>query len=554
MSTADRVNCCLKIFLLACMLCGPTAFAQIIDPQNVLLRNVQLIETDGEATSITVSVLIRDNELELISEDEVPAPDGVIAVDAEGGFLLGALKIGEIPSFLILDQDPRENIDVLLDTKTHAIFAVHQGELKVNNLFEVARDMTQPVADPTPADWLAYTPPPMMLPLSYQDGDKWNQWQNKYINGIFLAAVVLDRQRWLTQDDDSVQQVGDLNDFDGGEIRGLRLGAVGTLNFDRPWVYTFFAATNAFDKGFDTESTDDLTFFDYRLDIPLSRDINLSIGKQKEPISMERTMSMVNLPMQERSAVSDAMLAARNVGVVVSGGAFNERMTWAGGIFNDWFDAGQSFSVSSSQLVGRLTWLPFISEDESNLVHLGVGARYSNTKEGIQLKTEPEFNQSPLFVDTGDPFAADNAMQYNLEASWRKGPYWLAGEYIRSDVKAPAVGDPTFTGYHITASWVLTGEMRGYNRKNGLLRPVPVARSVYQGGWGAWELGARFSTVDLTDGLIAGGAMDILSFAVNWWLSPIFNVSVNYRYITLDRSGLNGSSDGINARVMLVLE
>jgi len=252
--------------------------------------------------------------------------------------------------------------------------------------------------------------------------------------------------------------------------------------------------------------------------------------------------------------VSDAMLVARNVGVVVSGGAFNERMTWAGGIFNDWFDAGQSFSVSSSQLVGRLTWLPFISEDESNLVHLGVGARYSNTKEGIQLKTEPEFNQSPLFVDTGDPFAADNAMQYNLEASWRKGPYWLAGEYIRSDVKAPAVGDPTFTGYHITASWVLTGEMRGYNRKNGLLRPVPVARSVYQGGWGAWELGARFSTVDLTDGLIAGGAMDILSFAVNWWLSPIFNVSVNYRYITLDRSGLNGSSDGINARVMLVLE
>jgi phosphate-selective porin OprO/OprP len=394
----------------------------------------------------------------------------------------------------------------------------------------------------------------MMLPLSYADGDKWNQWQSKYVNGIFLAAVVLDRQRWLTQDDGSRQQVGDLNEFDGGEIRGLRFGAVGTLNFDTPWVYTIFAATNAFDKGFDTELEDDLAIFDYRLDIPLSKGINLSVGKQKEPISLERLTSMINLPMQERSAVSDAMLPARNVGVVISGNGLSQRMTWAGGLFNDWFDAGQSFSESSSQAIGRVTWLPFVSEDESNLVHLGLGARYTNANEGLRFLTEPEFDNSPIFVDTGDKFPANSAMQYNLEASWRKGQYWLHSEYVRTNVDSPGVGDPTFDGYHITGSWIISGEMRTYNRKNGLMRLVPVAKSVYQGGWGAWELSVRYSTIDLTDGLIEGGEMDILSLGVNWWLSPFFNVSMNYRYITLDRMGIIGRSDGINARIVLVLE
>ena len=48
--------------------------------------------------------------------------------------------------------------------------------------------------------------------------------------------------------------------------------------------------------------------------------------------------------------------------------------------------------------------------------------------------------------------------------------------------------------------------------------------------------------------------MDIFSLGINWWLSPIFNVNLNYRHINLDKEGIAGKSDGINARVMLVLE
>jgi len=540
-------------------LCMPflatVADAQTVDPQNVLIKNVYLV-AGGEATEgVSVNLLIKDNILEIVSKDEVPIEEAGMAVDARGGYLFGQLKIGETPSFIILNQDPRDNFEVLLDTNLFTIFAVHEGRLFRNNLFEVAEEEIE--EEPERLGWRAYSPPPMALPLSYQDTTKWNRWESEWVSGIFIGAAVLDNQQWLSQSSSSQQQVGDLKLFEGGEIRGLRVGAAGTLNFEKPWIYTIAGATNAFDKGFEIKQPDSFTFFDYRLDIPLSDKITLSVGKQKEPISMERIMSMVQLPMQERTSVSDALMPSRNVGVVLSSTAFDERMTWAGGLFNDFLDTSSSFSDGASQAVGRVTWLPFISEDESNLLHLGFGMRYTNAEEGLRYGTEPEFNKAPGFVDTsvdGTPFAADNALLYNLEASWRRGPYWIAAEYVNNDVNAPVFGDPTFDGYHVTASWILTGEMRAYRRRSGIFGPVPVAKTVDQGGWGAWEVAFRWSDLDLTDGLIDGGEMDILSLGLNWWLTPTFNVNMNYRYITLDRFGVEGNSSGIMTRVLLMLE
>ena len=276
-------------FLLLILFASELTIAQSVDPHNVLIRNVKLLDAEGTDVADNVSILIQGDKLELLTKDEFPTPEGILSIDARGGFLLGALKVGQQPSFIILNEDPRVNFDVLLDTEEHAVFAIHQGSVRKNTLYQSFGDPETIVADETgrsPPGWVAYSPPPMMLPLSYQDGDKWNQWDSKCVNGIFLAAVVLDRQHWMQQDSDSMDQVGDLSLFDGGQIRGLRFGAVGTINLDRPWIYTLFGATNAFDKGFDTEMTDDFTWFDWRLDVPLPKQINLSIGKQKEPSSL----------------------------------------------------------------------------------------------------------------------------------------------------------------------------------------------------------------------------------------------------------------------------
>ena len=533
-------------------------FAQGDEPENILVRNVTLMDPTGKTEDRTVNILIRERRLDVITEDKISGDEAELVINANGGYIVGKLEVGELPNFMILSEDPRVNFEVLLDTRVYARLAVHDGIVVRNRFLDEVDD--SPEDEPRKTGWLAYTAPPLAVPMDYADTSKWNRWETKYVSGIFVAALFLDRMNWFSQDAVNMAQVGDLDSYDGGEIRGLRFGAVGTLNmFEKPWIYTIFGATNAFDKGFDSDNLDNIAWFDWRLDIPFFNNSVMSMGKQKEPISGERVQSMAYNHMQERSAVSDAMMPSRNVGIVWNGSSPKRYSSWAFGVFNDWFDADQDFKESSTQYVGRITWAPLHSDDDSNLVHLGVGYRYSNAKEGFRYLTEPEFNQSPVYVDTGFGtetgfLPADRLETYNLELSWRKGPFWLASEYTRTNVKNPALGDPTFDGYWVAASWILSGEMRAYNRKSGVFGGVPVSRSVYQNGKGAWELTARWSNVDLNDGPVQGGAMDIASLGLTWWLTPYFGVNANYRYIWNELGGLEGTSSGLNTRLMIMLE
>jgi len=542
--------CFASVFLLLAEYTG----AQVVDPQNVLIRNVHLIAADAENEEFVINILIQDNKLEVVSRDPIPAEEGTNAIDGREGYVLGNLVVGETPSFIILNQNPRDNFEVLLDTSFFTVFAIHNGRLVSNNLFEVPEEeIKQEEEQIAGRGWMAYSPPPMALPMNYLDTTKWNRWDSKWVSGLFVAGIVLDRMHWGGQDSDSQAHNGNLSIYDGGEIRGFRLGAVGTINFEKPWVYTIFGATNAFDKGFEIEQQEDFTMFDYRLDIPIFKNANVSVGNQKEPISLERIMPMTNISMQERTSVSDAFLPSRSFGVVVSGIGASQRMTWAGGLFNNWVNLSGGLRDNATQYTGRVTWLPMISDDESNLVHVGLGLRHDDGKNGLQFLTEPEFNKSPTFVDTGT-IDSDGAEWVNLEAAWRKGPLWINAEYVDVGVDSPTFGDLDFSGYHASATYTLSGEMRTYNRKSGILGQVPVAKTVNQGGWGAWELGVRYSTIDLTDGPVDGGEMDIWSFGIKWKLTPVFVVDANYRYITLDRSGFESSSDGFLIRILLLME
>jgi phosphate-selective porin len=68
--------------------------------------------------------------------------------------------------------------------------------------------------------------------------------------------------------------------------------------------------------------------------------------------------------------------------------------------------------------------------------------------------------------------------------------------------------------------------MRAYRKRSGIFDPLPVARPVNQGGWGALEAAFRYSRLDLTDGKVDGGEMDILSLGINWWLARRVQFSV----------------------------
>lgn len=363
----------------------------------------------------------------------------------------------------------------------------------------------------------------------------------------------MDNTRWLSQDEANEQQVGDISQFQGGSIRGFRAGLGGTFNFKKPWTYLFTFGTRAFERGFEQGDLSEFVLYDYRVVIPLGS-ATLSVGKTKETFSISRLQGMIYEPaQQERASVADGLLPARNIGIVINNSVLNERMTLSAGVFNNWYETERSFSENPTVVTGRISGLPYVSEDESNLLHLGIAGRYSNAAGGIQYKTRTEIYSGPYSVDTELIEDATSTFHYGLEMAWRKGPFILISEYIQSNVRSSALNDPGFQGYYVVASYTLTGEMRQYNKRSGTFKRINVANGVNAGGWGELEVYSRWSSLDLNDQSIDGGLMNTFSLGLNW--SPIseIQVNVNYRYSTLDRLGLQGSNHGLVTRLVFSL-
>ncbi|MDX2503078.1 MAG: porin [Gammaproteobacteria bacterium] len=521
---------------------------RINEMQKIIIRNVTVIDQTGKTGDVVVSILIDQKKLELVTQDKIALTKADIAFDAKGGYIIGHMDIGSSAVFIILDQDPRINVDVVLDTKSYAMFAISKEGVVLNKLIRIDADSQEQVSG-----WRSYAPPPVSLPLSYQNSRKWNVFQTKPITGVFGGAILMENTRWFSQDNNNEQQVGDLSQFKGGSMRGFRAGLGGTFNFKKPWTYLFSFGTRAFERGFKQGDLGEFVLYDYKVDIPLGS-TTLSIGKQKETISLSRLSGMIYEPaQQERASVADGLLPARNVGVVINNSFLKERMTGAAGVFNNWYEVDRSFSDNPTVLTGRITALPYLSEDESNLLHLGIAGRYSNAAGGIHYKAKTEIFSGPVSVDTEPLEDAASTFHYGLEMAWRKGPFILSGEYLQSNVHSSTYNDPSFKGYYVLVSYVLTGELRPYNKRSGTFRRVNVANGLNSGGWGQLDVYSRWSSIDLNDNNITGGEMNTFSLGLNWCPISAIQCNVNYRYSTLDRLGKKGSNHGVVTRLVFIL-
>ncbi len=373
------------LIVLVLLLSILSAEAREVGKQDIIVRNGTIEGQAGYTGDVVVNIVIRDGKLDFLTKDKLHERDVGLVLDADGGFILGKLEIGQAANFVVMSSNPRENLDVFLDSRNYVIFAIQDGLVVINRL-------TPLIAEEADKEQLhdksrEYLPPATALPLTYGNTNKWNSYESRWFSGSIVSILFMDRIQWLTQNRSSEILNGDLSSFDGGEIRGFRFGTVGTINFEKPWFYAFYLSSNAFDKGFETEQLNDYDPLDWRLEIPFFEHSMLSIGKQKEHISGERLQSMMFNQMQERSSASDGLMPSRNVGAVWYGNSPQKYSSWAVGVFNDWFVEKEDFNESDSVFLGRLTWAPLRSEDDSNLLHLGVSFRYSNVKEGIRYVT-----------------------------------------------------------------------------------------------------------------------------------------------------------------------
>ena len=58
---------------------------------------------------------------------------------------------------------------------------------------------------------------------------------------------------------------------------------------------------------------------------------------------------------------------------------------------------------------------------------------------------------------------------------------------------------------------------------------------------GAWQVGIRYSWIDLNDRGIAGGTVNDITVGLNWFINP--NLKFQWNYTVADRD-VNGASDG----------
>jgi len=158
-----------------------------------------------------------------------------------------------------------------------------------------------------------------------------------------------------------------------------------------------------------------------------------------------------------------------------------------------------------------------------------------------RFRSRPEVTiVDDYFVDTGEIEGANSILRWGLEASKVSGPFSWQAEILGAQVRRDNFDDVSFLGGYMFASWFLTGESRNYNSASGeFLGVVPIA-SVGHGGWGAWEVGLRASTVNLNDKDIIGGRQTDVSLGLNWYVNEQFRAQLNLiKVLGVDRPGSN---------------
>jgi phosphate-selective porin OprO/OprP len=218
-------------------------------------------------------------------------------------------------------------------------------------------------------------------------------------------------------------------------------------------------------------------------------------------------------------------------------------------------------------LVMRFAFLPLASD----ALTLHLGANNTNVYQladttasagptSVRLQERPELRiDGTRLVDTG-ALTADSMSVTGLEAGLQMGRLLVSGEAMWFDVdRAGVLRDASFRGWHAQAVWSMTGEQRRWSRNTGAFssaRPSHVFDPA-SGQWGAWEVAARYSVLDLNDNegaagltstlgaptdIIRGGEQEITTLGLNWRPNSVVRMMLDYQSMEIDRLDAAGST------------
>ena len=358
----------------------------------------------------------------------------------------------------------------------------------------------------------------------------------------------------------------DLNS--GTNLRRARIGISGKLFSDFDYnLLAEFGGSGAEDAG---------RFQEIWLQYSKYKHVKVRIGAYPPLVGLEDAASTNAQPFLERPAASEVARSLAAGDYRMSAGIFGNGDHWlysfalTGNTISTLNTQATAFTAQSYDeqlgIAARLAATPLHGQDW--LVHVGVNyvAALNPADAGaaaavrypVQLRDRPELRvDGTRLIDTG-ALNADNAAATGLELAAQYKGLFAQGESFHYTVTrfnpATGVGNPDFNGWYVEGGWSLTGEARKYNPATAAFDGVTprVNFDPAAGTWGAFELVARYSTLDLnyhdTATLAAdrvlGGQQDITALGLDWQLNPAVRLVFQGQAVKIDRLNSAGAQIG----------
>lgn len=347
----------------------------------------------------------------------------------------------------------------------------------------------------------------------------------------------------------------------GSNFRRARFGFEGTAF--RDWSYQFIYD---FGGSGNEASTISSAYIQYNGLGP----VHVKLGAFPPAESFEDSTSAADLLFLERSqptdvargiAGSDGRDAAQ---LFAYGDNYFASVAYTGSLVG----AAAAFDEQQA-VVSRVAYRPIASDT----VNLAFGGDFTyvvkfpdltagkNSAHSFSLSERPELNvddNNLRLINTAN-IDAEHAFEWGAEVAGNFHSFYGQGGYFGFEVERRDLGnptnlpDPSFNGWYVQASWVITGEAKKYNPSTGSwTSPKPNNPLTFdKPGAGAWELTARYSDLDLNyhagaagtvlvPGGIRGGDQRIWTTGVNWYPNQVLRFVLDYQHT--DVSKLNASN------------
>lgn len=290
------------------------------------------------------------------------------------------------------------------------------------------------------------------------------------------------------------------------------------------------------------------------LDARFSEKARLRVGKFKVPFGLERLQSATVILFVER-AFPSSLAPVRDVGIQLHGDLAGGVASYAVGVFDGALDGGSADTDlnDGKDVAGRVFLQPFKKSSAKGVQGIGIGlAATTGTQEGA-LPSFRSPGQLTFFSYASGVTAGGRRTRIFPQASYANGRFRLIGEYVRSGQDTRQGNETirvTHDAWQAAAAFVLTGE----TPSSGGVSPK---RSFEKGkGWGALEVAARYSELDVDDAVFSLGLADAarsvtgaraVGVGVNWYLTKNVKYVTNYERTTFDGGRAGGDRRTENA-------